>query len=203
MPLAEKEILLLRGSSARVPWPLPEAVPLDPAQLGMRPRLARRYRAALANWARNPIDAFLAAEYVSRGLRPAAPVASDLWLRRVYLDLIGLPPGALERQDALADHAANAREKVVERLLADPRHGRRLGPAPGDYDVFGDTGGLGMGSKARRSATATPISGNRAIGLSSRSTADKGYDRMIEEEMLAGDELAAVTLAPSAAPDIW
>src|SRR5579884_196130 len=68
--------------------------------------------------ANNPIDAFLNADYREKGLQPVGPADKATLLRRVYLDLIGLPP-TVEEQDAfLKDTSADAYEKVVDRLLA-------------------------------------------------------------------------------------
>jgi hypothetical protein len=72
----------------------------------------------------NPIDAFIAANYRSKGLRPVGP-APKLTLLRVYLDLIGLPPSPAEQDAFLKDESPDAYEKVVDRLLANPQHGVR------------------------------------------------------------------------------
>lgn len=73
----------------------------------------------------NPIDAFVAADYQRRGLRPAGQADKRTLLRRVYLDLIGLPPTPAEQQSFLEDASPNAYEKVVDRLLASEQHGVR------------------------------------------------------------------------------
>src|SRR5579872_4805727 len=73
----------------------------------------------------NPIDAFIAAQYKAKGLRPAAPAGKLTLLRRVYLDLIGIPPTPAEQDAFLADAAPDAYEKVVDRLLASDQHGVR------------------------------------------------------------------------------
>src|ERR1700722_3296903 len=73
----------------------------------------------------NPIDAFLAASYKAKGLRPAAPAEKQVLLRRVYLDLIGIPPTPAEQDAFLADQSPNAYEKVVDKLLASDQHGVR------------------------------------------------------------------------------
>jgi Protein of unknown function (DUF1553)/Protein of unknown function (DUF1549) len=73
----------------------------------------------------NPIDAFLAAEQKAKGLGPAGPAERRSLLRRVYLDLIGLPPTPAEQDAFLHDPAPDAYEKVVDRLLASPQHGVR------------------------------------------------------------------------------
>ncbi len=73
----------------------------------------------------NPIDAFVAAEYRAQGLTPAGPADKGTLLRRVYLDLIGLPPTPAEQEAFLQDPSADAYEKVVDRLLASDQHGVR------------------------------------------------------------------------------
>src|SRR5207245_6335740 len=75
----------------------------------------------------NPIDAFIAEEYQARGLRPAGPADKRSLLRRVYLDLIGIPPSPAEQDSFLKDQAPDAYEKVVDRLLASEQHGVRYG----------------------------------------------------------------------------
>jgi len=82
---------------------------------------------------RNPIDAFIFARLAKEGLKrsPEAPRAE--WLRRVTLDLTGLPPTAEEADAFEADRSPNAFEKVVDRLLASPRFGEKM--AVGWLDV--------------------------------------------------------------------
>src|SRR5690242_8451145 len=73
----------------------------------------------------NPIDAFVAAEWKARGLTPTGKANKLALLRRVYLDLIGLPPTPVEQDAFLSDGSADAYEKVVDRLLASEQHGVR------------------------------------------------------------------------------
>ena len=80
---------------------------------------------AAATESKNPIDAFIWQKYKEKGLHPV-PVADRLTLlRRVYLDLIGLPPTVAEQEAFLHDHSPDAYEKVVDKLLANPQHGVR------------------------------------------------------------------------------
>jgi hypothetical protein len=74
---------------------------------------------------RNPIDAFVAAEHRATGLKPAG--AADKWtlLRRLYLDLTGIPPTIPEQDAFLQDKSPQAYERLVDRLLASPQHGVR------------------------------------------------------------------------------
>lgn len=73
----------------------------------------------------NPIDAFLAVTYKEKGLRVAPPAEKGVLLRRVYMDLIGIPPTTAEQDAFLADQSPNAYEKVVDQLLANDQHGVR------------------------------------------------------------------------------
>ena len=75
----------------------------------------------------NPIDAFLAEQYQAGGLKPVGPADKRTLLRRVTLDLVGLPPTPEEQSAFLADDALDAYEQVVDRLLASEQHGVRYG----------------------------------------------------------------------------
>jgi hypothetical protein len=75
----------------------------------------------------NPIDAFLAEACRARGISPVGPADKLTWLRRVSLDLIGLPPTLEEQEAFVSDASAGAVGKVVERLLASEQHGVRYG----------------------------------------------------------------------------
>jgi hypothetical protein len=73
----------------------------------------------------NPIDAFLGAGYEAKGLTPAGPADPLVLLRRVYLDLTGLPPAPADQEAFLRDPSPAAYERVVDRLLASEQHGVR------------------------------------------------------------------------------
>jgi hypothetical protein len=73
----------------------------------------------------NPIDAFIAAEYAKRGLRPVGPADKETLLRRVYLDLIGIPPTPAQQDEFLTDPSPDAYEKVVDKLLGSEQYGVR------------------------------------------------------------------------------
>src|SRR5207247_1203304 len=72
---------------------------------------------------RNPIDAFLLASLRRKGLGFAPEASRAVLIRRVTYDLIGLPPAPEEVAAFLADRRPDAYERVVDRLLADPRYG--------------------------------------------------------------------------------
>jgi mono/diheme cytochrome c family protein len=136
-------------------------------------------------WAANPIDAFLAAEHERLGLEPQPEADRYTLLRRVYLDLKGLPPTPAQVEGFVADRSPDAYEKVVDELLASRQYGERWGRHWMDVWRYSDWYG----------------SGNREVRNSHRHmwrwrdwivrslNEDKSYGRMIEE-MLAGDELA-------------
>jgi hypothetical protein len=137
-----------------------------------------------SEWARNPIDAFVAAEHERRGLiaRPGAP--KHVLLRRVHLDLIGLPPTRDELHAFLADTSPDAYEKVVDRLLASPRYGERWGRHWMDVWRYSDW--AGYQAEVRESQ---PFVWRWRDWIVESLNADKPYDRMVRE-MLAGDEIA-------------
>lgn len=76
-------------------------------------------------WARNEIDRFVLARLEAEGLTPSRAAQKSILLRRVSLDLIGLPPTAAEVDAFSKDKSSNAYERVVDRLLASPRYGER------------------------------------------------------------------------------
>lgn len=137
-----------------------------------------------AAWVRNPIDAFIAAEHEKRGLKPLPEAEKRVLLRRVYVDLIGLPPTSAEMGAFLADRSANAYEKVVDQLLADPRYGERWGRHWMDVWRYSDPDGFA----GRVDYSQAHIWRWRDWIIESMNQ-DKSYDRMVTE-MLAGDELA-------------
>jgi hypothetical protein len=94
-----------------------------------------------SEWVRNPIDAFVLAKLEKEGLAPSPPADKVELIRRVTLDLIGLPPTLAEVDAFLADQSSDAYEKVVERLLASPHYGERWARVWLDAARFADTNG--------------------------------------------------------------
>src|SRR5207302_1538651 len=90
---------------------------------------------------RNGIDPFILARLEREGLAPAPEADRTTLLRRVTLDLTGLPPGLAEVDDFLADTAPGAYERAVDRLLASPRYGERLATRWLDAARYADTNG--------------------------------------------------------------
>jgi mono/diheme cytochrome c family protein len=94
-----------------------------------------------AAWVKNPIDAFIAAKLEERGLTPSKPADRRTLIRRVSFDLIGLPPTPEEVEAFVADPAADAYEKLVDRLLASPHYGERWARHWLDLARYSDTKG--------------------------------------------------------------
>lgn len=136
-----------------------------------------------ARWVRNPIDAFIAARHEQLGLQRQPAADKRVWLRRVTLDLIGLPPTPQELAAFVADETDEAYERVVSRLLNSPQYGERWGRHWMDIWRYSDWWGLG--AEVRNSQK--HIWHWRDWIIESLN-ADKGYDQMLRE-MLAADEL--------------
>lgn len=185
-PLKPEEIAILRrwiDQGAKAPA---EKTPEDPAkhwsyQVPVRPSIPA---AANPAWVRNPIDAFIAAEHQQHGLQPSPEAAKPILLRRVYLDLIGLPPTRAEMDAFLADASSDAYAKVVDRLLESPRYGERWGRHWMDVWRYSDWDGYG--AEVRESQ---PHIWRWRDWIIESLNADKPYDQMVVE-MLAGDEVA-------------
>ena len=129
--------------------------------------------------ASHPIDAFVLAKLKNKSLAP--PADRRTLGRRVYLDLIGLPPTPEELQAFLQDSAPDAYPKLIDRLLADPRYGERWGRHWLDLVRYGETSGL---------------EGDGAIGNAWRYrdwvidafNHDQPYDRFVHDQLAGADE---------------
>jgi hypothetical protein len=130
----------------------------------------------------NGIDSILGAAMEDRGLTPRPEADRATLLRRVYLDLIGLAPTPEELRAFLADPSPLAYEKVVDRLLDDPRHGERW--ARHWMDIWRYSDWAGYKDMIRFSQ---PHIWHWRDWIVESLNADKGYDRMVVE-MLAADE---------------
>jgi hypothetical protein len=82
------------------------------------------------DWVRNPLDAFVLARLEAEGLEPSAEADKTTLIRRVTLDLTGLPPTPAEVDAFLTDDSPAAYQRVVDRLLASPRFGEQCSSGP-------------------------------------------------------------------------
>ena len=94
---------------------------------------------AARNWPRNPIDAFILQRLLANNLQPNAGADKERLLRRITLDLTGLPPTIADIDAFLADKSEAAYETVVDRLLKSPHFGERMTVAWMDAARYGDT----------------------------------------------------------------
>lgn len=97
-------------------------------------------------WARNPIDRFVLERLEAEGLAPAPEADRRTLVRRLKLDLLGLPPTPAEVDAFVADTAAGAWERLVDRFLASPHFGERLAVDWLDAARFADTHGYHIDS---------------------------------------------------------
>ena len=93
-------------------------------------------------WVKTPIDSFILAKLESHGLAPEPEADRRALIRRVTLDLTGLPPTPEEVSAFLADNSPNAYEKVVDRLLASPHYGEHEARYWLDAARYAETAGL-------------------------------------------------------------
>lgn len=93
-------------------------------------------------WPRNAIDHFILARLEQEGLTPSSEAARTALIRRVTLDLTGLPPTLAEVDAFLKDTSADAYDKLVDRLLESPRYGEHMARYWLDAARYGDTHGM-------------------------------------------------------------
>lgn len=184
--LPDEEIALLeRWVRAGAAWPAAaganasSAAPLWSLKPVRRPAPPRTPFDSLA---RNPIDRFIFARLAEKGLRPSAPSGKRELLRRVSIDLTGLPPTPEQIAAFIADTSPNAYEKVVDRLLASPAYGERWGRHWLDVVRYGESSGYEQ-NHLRPNAWPYRDYVIRAFNE------DKPYTRFIAEQ-LAGDVLS-------------
>lgn len=142
-----------------------------------------RASGALASRVRTPVDAFVAASLTREGLGFSADAPRRALIRRVYLDLWGVPPAPDEVDAFVADPAPEAYERLVDRLLASPRYGERWGRHWLDVAGYADSDGYTHDDAPR------PHAFKYRDYVIASMNADLPLDRFLAEQ-LAGDELA-------------
>jgi mono/diheme cytochrome c family protein len=185
-PLAPEQITALRSWVAQdAPAPTDEEPEQDPRDHWAFRRIARppMPKNADAAWERNPIDAFIAQKHAQFGLTPQAAAPPELLIRRLYLDLIGLPPSEDEVTRVLSTNDDGWYEPLVQRLLADPRHAERW--ARHWMDVWRYSDWWGLGEQLRNSQ---PHIWHWRDWIVESLNRNMPYDEMVRL-MLAADEL--------------
>ncbi|REK12573.1 MAG: DUF1553 domain-containing protein [Planctomycetota bacterium] len=144
----------------------------------------------------HPVDAFVQARLEDAGL-PLAPLADRRTLvRRVYFDLMGLPPTPEEVQAFAADQRPDAYERLIDRVLASPHYGERWGQYWLDVAGYSDSEGIQNADDVRPHVWRYRDYVIRAFND------DKPYDRFLLEQ-LAGDELVDYEHAPEITTEIY
>jgi len=174
-PLSGNEIALLRRwIDQGAPWENYWAfVPPKPQKL---PEVRQK------NWVRQPFDRFVLARLEKEQLAPAGEADKAALLRRVSLDLTGLPPTPKELEAFLADPSRDAYERQVDRLLASPAYGERWAALWLDLARYGDTKGF----EKDRNRPGTWTYRDWVIGAFNR---NMPYDKFVITQ-LAGDLFA-------------
>ena len=177
--LRQAEIVAGGAAPTRAAFALTEADRAHWAfQPVVRPKLPVVKQAA---WPKSPLDTFILAGLEAKGSSPAVPANREVLIRRVTLDLVGLPPTLAEIDAFVRDASPRAYETLVDRLLASPHYGERWGRHWLDLARFAESDGFEHDA-ARPNAWRYRDYVVRAFN------ADKPYDRFIREQ-LAGDEL--------------
>lgn len=185
-PLSVEQLAMLADwIKAGCPAPAGEKPEADPRdhwafQPRVRPEIPAVKQAA---WVKNPIDAFLASKHEQAGINPQPEAPRHVVVRRLYVDLIGLPPQPEELAAIQADPSPDWYERLVERLLIDPRHGERW--ARHWMDVWRYSDWWGLGDEHRNSVKHM---WHFRDWIVESLNADVGYDEMVRL-MLAADEL--------------
>ena len=131
---AERELLLAwiaQGAEYQEHWAFVPPTRPTPPEAGQ-------------NWARNAIDRFVAARLAQEGLSPSPEADKSTLVRRVYLDLTGLPPSSQEVAAFVNDSSPDAYEKLVDKLLASPHFGERMTLDWLDAARYADTNGYSI-----------------------------------------------------------
>ena len=153
-PLPDAQIAVLRHWIAQgAAWPGDAAAPGDPSSTQTAANTTPEHWSYVAphrptppavkatDWVRTPIDQFILARLEKEGLQPSHEASREALIRRVSLDLIGLPPTPAEIDAFLADSSPDAYERVVDRLLASPHYGERWARPWLDLARYADSNG--------------------------------------------------------------
>jgi hypothetical protein len=135
---AAEKVLLRRWIEQGAPYQLHWA--FRKLQRPAIPAVAQR------DWVKNDVDAFVLARLEKAGIMPSPLAERATLIRRLSLDLRGLPPTLAEVDAYVADNSADAYEKLVDRMLASPHYGEKMAQLWLDLARFGDTSGYNQDS---------------------------------------------------------
>ena len=187
IPLGAALVLLgtcLRAEEEALKWPFVPLQPTSPPAINN------------TQWARNEVDHFVLKRLEEQELSPAPEASRETFIRRVYFDLIGLPPLPEEVASFVQDSDPQAAGKLVDRLLEDRRYGERWARFWLDLARYADTAGY-------EGDPDLPHAWRYRDYVIDAFNNDKPYDLFIREQ-LAGDEFAEILGAgdlPSTPPE--
>ncbi|WPP51175.1 DUF1553 domain-containing protein [Catalinimonas niigatensis] len=141
MPPPESNLTLTAYEKAVLTRWIEEGAEYKPHWAFIKPEKHDLPKVKNQEWVRNPIDHFVLAKLEQKGLQPSEEADKETLLRRLSLDLTGLPPSLEEIDAFLADQSEYAYEKVVDRLLASPHYGERIAIDWMDASRYADTHG--------------------------------------------------------------
>ena len=189
---------LIRWIEMRAPWPNSEDAPLQPRKHGLsitaedrqfwsfvtieRPPLPAIKH---ANWARNEIDHFVVARLEQSDLSPSDDATKRQLIRRVYFDVLGLPPTYEQVERFVADAQTDAYERLVDRLLSSPNYGERWARHWLDVVRFAQSNGYERDDEK-------PLAWMYRDYVIRAMNGDKPFDEFVREQ-LAGDEFETKT----------
>ncbi len=139
-----------------------------------------------AAWVKNPVDNFVLAKLEASGMQPNSPADKATLIRRIYFDLVGLPPTVQDVRNFLNDTSPDAFAKVVDRLLASPQYGEHWARYWLDVARYSDT----KGDAPRQDDNRYPHAWTYRDWVIEAFNADLPYDKFILAQ-LAGDHLQA------------
>ena len=140
-PMSSHKTLTTAEKNLLTTW-ISEGAEYKPHWAFVRPTRPNLPPVRAKNWPQNGIDTFVLARLEKEGLSLSPPAPKETLLRRVTLDITGLPPTPQETQAFLADTSPRAYEKVVDRLLASPRYGEKMAQAWMDGARYADSNGF-------------------------------------------------------------
>src|SRR5258705_44338 len=160
----------------------------------LRPAVPQANKAE-AKWCRTAVDNFVAQGLTKQKLTPAREADRTTLIRRVYFDLIGLPPSPEEVRSFVEDKRPDAYEQLVEKLLGSPQYGERWGRHWLDAAGYADSNGYFDADSDR------PLAYKYRDYVVRSVNEDKPFDQFVREQ-IAGDELAGYHAKADVTPQI-
>jgi len=141
MPTPESHLTLTsRQKAILIKW-IESGATYQPHWAFISPKLPALPEPKIKDWSTQPIDLFIGQKLLEHGFEPSPSASKELLLRRLSLDVTGLPPGLEELDAFLADDSENAYENQVDRLLNSPHYGEQMAMFWMDLSRFADTHG--------------------------------------------------------------